>query len=116
MNRRGAERPKLVCRCEARDAGSGRLVGRVVDLTTRGLRLACDEPAELFRDCPLVLHLEQADGGGQDLHLEGRCVWVQRDVDPVRHSAGFEFRQLSPPQEALLEEFSGRCRFSQQVS
>ncbi|MBE0564629.1 MAG: PilZ domain-containing protein [Krumholzibacteria bacterium] len=116
MDRRHRDRTPLFVPCLVHCAVTGRLLGHAVDLSPRGLRVVCARPLELFLDYPLVLRMDDGRTEVRELALEARCVWTMREQKPRVDSAGFEFRQVNPHLEALLEEFGGRCRTRRQVS
>lgn len=105
MDRRHRDRTPLFAPCPVHCAVTGRLLGHAVDLSSRGLRLVCTRPLELFLDYPLVLRLDDGRTEIRELALEARCVWTMREPKPRVDSAGFEFRQVDETVEDKLAAF-----------
>ncbi len=116
MNLRHVERPQLMTYLEVRCAETGRTVGRIVDLTTTGMRLITREELELETDFHLVIAVENSIGAPDELRVDARCMWVGRDVNPELHCAGFEFEHVRPRQEDMLSRLIRTHRFENQHS
>lgn len=116
MNKRHLERPQLMTYLEVRCAETGEPVGRIVDLTTSGMRLITAEELELDAEFHLVIPVENSAGAPEELRVDARCMWVGRDVNPDLHCAGFEFEHVRPRQEAMLARIVHTQRFEHQRS
>ena len=116
MNKRHVERPQLMTYLEVRCAETGRTVGRIVDLTTAGMRLITGEELELEADFHLVIPVDNGARAPEELRIDARCMWVGHDVNPELHCAGFEFEHVRPRQEALLARIVHTHRFAHQQS
>lgn len=104
MNDRHLERPRMMTSLEVRCAETGRPVGRIVDLTTAGMRLVTGEELELEAYFHLVVVVENDPGNTEELRIDARCMWVGHDVNPELHCAGFEFEHVRPRHQALLAQ------------
>lgn len=102
MTNRTLPRRQLTIPLEVRCASTGRSIGRIVDLSLRGLRLESDTPATLHGDYQLVIDATDGCGPGEPWRIDARCVWTGTDVDPPRHLAGFEFEEVRPRQREML--------------
>jgi hypothetical protein len=111
MNKRHEDRPQLMTYLEVRCADTGRSIGRIVDLTTSGMRLITDGPLELEAAFHLVIPMDGAQGQHDDLRIDARCVWTGHDINPELYCAGFEFEHVRPRQESLLARIIHRHRF-----
>jgi hypothetical protein len=116
MNKRHEDRPRLMTYLEVRCADTGQTVGRIVDLTTRGMRLVTDGPLELEAEFHLVIPMDDSAVRHEDLRIDARCVWIGHDVNPELHCAGFEFEHVRPRQQSLLARIIHRHRFEFQAS
>jgi hypothetical protein len=116
MDKRRADRFLLNVYLEVRDAETGREVGRIVDLTTQGMRLITGEPLTLDSEHTLVIVDDHGHGRPEELHVDARCVWVGKDVNPALDVAGFVFEDVRPRQESLLARIIRRHRFDAQKS
>lgn len=116
MDKRQGSRPNLMTYLEVRCAETGRSVGRIVDLTTRGMRLITEEVLELETEFHLVIPLDNGARAAEELRIDARCMWVGHDVNPDLHCAGFEFLHVRPRQEALLARLIHTQKFEHQHS
>ena len=116
MNKRHEERPQLMTYLEVRCAETGRVVGRIIDLTIHGARLITDEQLELGTEIHLVIPIDNGPGRQEELRIDARCTWSGHDVNPDLLCAGFEFEEVRPQQEAALARIIQRHRFEHQHS
>ncbi|MEZ4388952.1 MAG: PilZ domain-containing protein [Candidatus Krumholzibacteriia bacterium] len=101
-NQRSADRHLLNVYLEVRDAETGEAVGRVVDLTTAGMRMVADRPIDDQRDYQLLITTDIGAAGRQTIRLDARCTWTGRDTNPDLLVAGFAFEHLRPSQQTML--------------
>lgn len=116
MNKRHEVRPHLMTYLEVRCAETGRIVGRIVDLTTAGMRLVCEDAVELGAEFHLVIPIEDGPGRDENLRVDARCTWCGPDVNPDLFGVGFEFEEIRPRQESLLARIIHRHRFEHEHS
>jgi c-di-GMP-binding flagellar brake protein YcgR len=116
MDRRHDNRPNLMTYLEVRCAETGRPVGRIVDLTTSGMRLITANELSLDQEFQLVIPLDNGPGAPEELRIDARCMWVGHDVNPDLSCAGFEFQHVRPRQQALLARLIHDHRFTHQSS
>ena len=85
------------------DRNTERLVGRVADITTEGMRLVSEEP--IASDSMLQLRIVLPEKGmkTRESDIDARGVWSGRDINPDLHSAGFQLANVSPQAEAAIE-------------
>ena len=67
MHQRPTVRPDLTTYLEVRSAETGRAVGRIVDLTTRGMRMITEEELELEAEFHLVIPLDNGPRALEEL-------------------------------------------------
>ena len=116
MNKRHERRPQLMTYLEVRCAETGRVVGRIIDLTTRGMRVITDEELPLEAEFHLVIPIDNGLGRQEELRIDARCMWTGSDVNPDLLCAGLEFEEVRPRQEALLARIIQHHRFEYQHS
>lgn len=102
MTSRTTPRLQLLTRLEVRCADTGQTIGRIVDISLRGMRLETDAPASLHADYQLLIEDDEDVQAGQPWRIDARCMWTGHDIVPHRHLAGFEFEEVRPRQQELL--------------
>jgi hypothetical protein len=100
-DRRKIKRPYLMY--YANIYATQELLGRLVDLTTRGLMVICEAPVPVDKTMRLRLELSEDIDGRSHMEFNARSLWCRRDVDPQFHVAGFELLDLTPEDSALVE-------------
>jgi hypothetical protein len=106
--RRDCERREAVLPAEVCDAGTGEVVGLLADISTGGMMLRSESP--LARGTRLRLRVQLPGSGVADdaLAVEAAVRWCEPDLDPSVHLAGLEFRGVTPPGSAVVEEIRRR--------
>jgi hypothetical protein len=85
------------------DRNTDRLVGRVADITTEGIRLVSEKPIASDSILPLRMVLPEKGTKTRGIDIDARSVWSGRDVNPDLYSAGFQLVNVSPQAEAAIE-------------
>ena len=111
MNKRHEPRPRLMTYLKVHCAETGRVVGRIIDLTTQGVRLVTNEEIQLEAEIHLVIPFDSGSGQQEELRIDARCRWTGPDVNPDYLCAGLEFVEVRPRQEALLARIIQRYRY-----
>lgn len=81
--------------------------GRVVDLTTRGMRLSSRKRWRAGERRTLRI-----SDGAHALTIEARCIWDRHD-GLFQHSIGLAFDAVAPEQEGMLLRFASEHATSQ---
>lgn len=110
-NKRSQERHELNVYLEVRDGETGQTIGRIVDLTTGGLRLVSDEPLSSGHDYDLLIETDIGGEAQVPVRVAARCTWSGHDVNPDYHAAGLQFQNLQPRQQTLLARVIRNFRF-----
>ena len=80
------------------------LIGRVVDITSKGLLLISRE--KITNQLEIPVRIELGDELFQEIngHLELniRCRWSKEDINPDYFVNGFEFINQTPEQENII--------------
>jgi hypothetical protein len=83
----------------------GMMIGRVLDLSTNGLRMIIDSPIEKLTQIKCRLQLpEEIDGVNQVL-IDIRCVWCKKNTVHGAFEAGFSFLNPSEGTLRLFHKF-----------
>ncbi len=80
------------------DGISSRIVGRVVDLTLKGMMLVCGEPVWIQEEYRLRITFPDPIDKRTELSIQAVCRWCREDAEPENFVAGFQFQKL------LMEE------------
>jgi hypothetical protein len=102
MTSRTTSRQQLLAQLAVHCAETGQPIGRIVDISLRGMRLETDAPASLHAVYQLLLEHDGDVPAGQPWRIDARCMWTGHDIDPPRHLAGFEFAEVAPRQREML--------------
>jgi len=85
------------------DVQSGEVLGRVVDFTTEGFRLLCNEVIDPDRRFDLRMELPISVQGASEVVCRAQSIWCGRDINPEYFAAGFAIEPLSLPDRRRLE-------------
>ena len=92
---RTLKRRHLIYYLEIFDDDSGELLGHLVDITTRGIKLVSKKPIEVDRLYHLRMLLPEGYFKEKVLHFEGRALWSGNDVNPDFYDTGFDVPHLN---------------------
>jgi len=87
----------------AEDAKTGEVIGRVLDMSTDGLRLMTMEPFGKSRRLKGVIKLQKAVDGSHEITFEAECRWCLENERAGWFEAGFKFCDLSPEVLATIK-------------
>lgn len=86
------------------DHDSGKVLGRIVDITCDGMMIVSERamtPGEIYT---LRINLPQMVQNRSDMILKGEMVWCNQDQNPRFYRAGFKFLNVTGEEGYLLEE------------
>ncbi|HEB70064.1 MAG TPA: hypothetical protein ENI88_10670 [Desulfobulbus sp.] len=84
------------------DGISSRIVGRVVDLTPKGMMLACAEPVWIQEEYRLRMTFADPVDNQTEVSVQAVCRWCREGVEPETFVAGFQFQKLLSEERRLL--------------
>ncbi|MCP4293644.1 MAG: PilZ domain-containing protein [bacterium] len=108
MKQRNRPRKNTPHHVKVIDQVSGKVVGRVVDITADGLMLISKkalDPGNIFQ---LRIILPRMMDGKVDIPVEAEAVWSKQDKNPSYFQTGFRFVNLSGNDGYLLEDVMHR--------
>jgi len=88
------KRRHLIYYLEVHDDATDRLLGHLVDLTTRGVGLVSKEPIELGKVFTLRMNLPEGYFQEKVLRFTATSKWSNNDVNPDFYDTGFEVMPL----------------------
>lgn len=76
-------------------------LGRIRDLTTRGVMLTCSRPVQEGETYNCRLALPEEVLGWTEIKFQFECKWT-RDADAGHHEAGFEFQGIGQKEKLII--------------
>ncbi len=73
----------------------GDILGHLVDITAKGIRLISKEPIETGQDLELRMQLPEGYFVARELDFSGRSLWTEKDINPDFYATGFEISGLN---------------------
>jgi len=84
------KRRHLIFYLEVYDDASGELLGHVVDITTKGMKIISHAEVPINRMFRLRMMLPEGYFDDHFIHFEARSLWSANDVNPDFFDTGFE--------------------------
>jgi hypothetical protein len=110
MNQRKDRRRSIIYYLRVFDRDTDQMVGQLVDITTRGMKLVSVHPVDQGTRYSLRMLLPEEIDRKKHMNFEVECMWCKRDVNPNYFTLGFEFLDISPEDvhiiKALIYDFS----------
>jgi len=110
--RRKSERKTLVAYTQVYDLYGGELLGYLGDLTVQGAMVISEKPMQKDMELTLAIELpELPNSKSTRMTLPARIVWCEQDISPEFHNVGFEFQEVKPEQQAIIESIIQNYEF-----
>lgn len=90
------------------DEETGRVMGRVVDITADGMMLVSDRELVPGRQFHVRITLPVMAQDRTDVTVDARAVWCNQDTNPSFWKVGFKFLNLAGEEGYLLEDIMHR--------
>ena len=111
-SRRAVERKNLIYYLKAIDAVSGRQVGRLADITTKGALLICEQAIAKGTELRLQVALPEKIDGQEAIEFTAVCAFCNVSLNRQFFDVGYRFlhveRKYIPIIEELMEQFAFR--------
>lgn len=79
------------------------IVGKLIDISPRGIRVRGEEPIELYDEIHIQLNLPMRILGKKSVNAVAVCMWSKPDEDDSSlHDSGFEFHQVSQEDSSVI--------------
>lgn len=88
------------------DAHTGEQIGHLVNLSSEGLMIVSCAPIPQGTVCQITIQL-QLDSGSENLNIGVESLWSEDAHESGAHWTGMQIIDISPDQQALLEEVVG---------
>lgn len=82
---------------------SSRVLGHLVDISTKGAMLVCDGPIQLNQEFRLRMRLPKDIGGRTELVIEAKSMWCRPDTNPDFFIVGFRLAALGSEYEGYIK-------------
>ncbi|MBL8090728.1 MAG: PilZ domain-containing protein [Anaerolineales bacterium] len=110
--RRKSERKSLVAYTQVYDLYGGELLGYLGDLTVQGAMVISEKPMQKDIELTLAVELPELPNiKSTRMTLPARIVWCEQDISPEFHNVGFEFKEVKPEQQAIIESIIQNYEF-----
>lgn len=80
------------------------LIGHLVDITSVGMMIICQNELATGQEFPLKLVLPAVFESATHLNLIGETVWCHKDVNPDYFAVGIKFKRSSPEASLVIRE------------
>jgi len=84
---------------------SEKLTGRLVDITTGGMKIFSEEPVKVNTPYKFQMILPECCEGEKKINFDALSVWCKKDTNPEFYCAGFKLHNLSQSDRGKLETF-----------
>ncbi|NOR10642.1 MAG: PilZ domain-containing protein [Desulfovibrionaceae bacterium] len=109
---RTMKRHHLFYYLEVYDVVSGALLGNLVDITTRGIKLVSKEQIPIDKTFVLRMVLPEGYFPDKEIHFEGKSIWSGNDVNPDFFDTGFEVSNLDRDERRVIRELIDEVGFN----
>lgn len=111
LSRRKLKRRHLIYYLRLFDRISEQLVGHLVDITTKGIKVLSEEPLEVDKRYQFEMVLPE-DMGNERITFDATSIHCEEDVNPDFYATGFRIDQIESSHaeliNQLIEEFGFR--------
>jgi len=102
--RRKLERKYLVVYSRVFDRKTGKVIGYLSDLTVKGAMIIGEHHLDTGEYFLLRIDLPESPEFKKDhIDLSAKSAWSRPDIDPAFFNTGFEFTDLPPGDEKIIE-------------
>ena len=103
-NQRKHVRKNLIYYLRVMDRRTGKLLGRLADITTEGMMLISEEPISPGNIYDVVMALPSQMNLERPISFRLESVWWKKDVNPDFYAAGFKFIDPSLADVKVVED------------
>lgn len=112
QERRKAQRKNLMAYSQVFDLYGGNLLGYLGDLHVEGAMVIGDKPIKQDTTLTLAIELpELPDITASRITIPARAAWCQQDISPEFFNVGFEFKEVTSEQTAVIEAIMKNYEF-----
>lgn len=101
--KRTIKRRHLIYYLRVFDTQTEKLLGHVVDITTKGIMLMSETELPLNTTFSLCMILPEETWNIERITFEAESVWSKQDVNPDFYVTGFRFKNIAPKNVQLIK-------------
>ncbi len=106
------KRRHLIYYLEVHDGKSGSLLGHLVDLTTKGVKLVSREPIATDTELTLKMMLPDEYSEEKFVSFKAKSIWSGKDVNPDFYATGFIAPDLSKDVKDIFKSLIDEAGFN----
>jgi Tfp pilus assembly protein PilZ len=110
-NERSIKRRHLFFYLQVTDLDSKKLLGYVVDITPKGLKIVSENDLAINKELNLKMNLPDEIGKTQQLQFRAKVVWCGADVNSDFYAIGLEMMDQDEQLIAIVEEMVNEYGF-----
>ena len=80
-------------------------LGRVVDITTKGMRLCGEEPIQTSRTLTFKMAIPTTSRENREIVFDADVIWCRRAKNPDLYDTGIRLKNLPPEKVEIIEDF-----------
>ncbi|MBU0674420.1 MAG: PilZ domain-containing protein [Proteobacteria bacterium] len=101
---RRMKRRHLIYYLDVYEVGTDKLLGHLVDITTKGIKLVSKDPLPIGTDYAMKMILPEGYFDERELLLQGRAMWSSNDINPDFYDTGFEIPEIDGKTIDIIKE------------
>jgi hypothetical protein len=105
IDERKQNRMQVMSYLKIRCRDNGRELGRVVDITTEGMRLCGAEPVQTDRTLTFKLNLPTMSEENNEIVFDADVIWCRRSKNPRLYDTGIKLKELPGEKIELIEDY-----------
>ncbi len=109
---RTLKRRHLIYYLEVHDAQSDHLLGHLVDLTTKGIKLVSREQIEIDIEFSVKMMLPEEYSQGKYVCFSAKSIWSGKDVNPDFYATGFFSPDLTDEVKDIFMQLIDKAGFN----
>jgi hypothetical protein len=98
------QRIHIVSYLRVTEENNDETIGRIVDMTTEGMRLRSLEPLKENSSMQFRLNLPQSTLGRKSLYLDANIIWSRKQDDSKYYDSGIQLLNVPRRDQLLIEE------------
>jgi hypothetical protein len=112
QERRKAQRKNLMAYTQVFDLSEGHLLGYLGDLHLQGAMVIGEKNLDENAVLTLAIELPELPNiAVSRITIPARAVWCQQDISPEFFNIGFEFKEVTPKQSAVIASIMENYEF-----
>lgn len=112
QERRKEQRKNLMAYTQVFNLNGGQLLGYLGDLNLHGAMVIGEKCMRDNMELTLAIELPELPNIAMTrIAISARVAWCQQDISPEYYNMGFEFKEVTPSQKAVIEAIMANYEF-----